>query len=80
MIPQFDILTLGAQVFGLFFNLTLLYYFNIKILVPKFAGVKKFRTKKLTNNYNEIKIINNSTNNISLNTTNLLKESYLSQN
>ena len=50
LIPQFDFLTLGAQVFGLLFNLTLLYYFNIKIIVPRFAGVKKFRTKKLRKN------------------------------
>jgi len=57
-IPQFDILTLGAQVFGLFFNLTLLYYFNIKILVPKFAGVKKFRTKKLRKNIAFISTMN----------------------
>ena len=38
--------------------------------------VKKFRTKKLLKSYNEIKIINNSTNNIWLDTVISLEGSF----
>ena len=53
-IPQFDILTLGAQVFGLLFTLTFFYYFNITVVLPSFIEVKKFRTKKLVKNTTSI--------------------------
>ena len=70
-IPQFDILTLGAQVFGLLFTLAFFYYFNISVVIPNFVEVKKFRNKKLTKNItlistmdleqiNNKKLINNS--------------------
>ncbi|MBG7630970.1 MAG: hypothetical protein IZT56_11130 [Bacteroidetes bacterium] len=69
--PQFDILTLGAQVFGLLITLSFFYYFNISVVIPSFIEVKKFRTKKLIKNTNSIstmtldltnnkKLVNNS--------------------
>jgi hypothetical protein len=53
-IPQFDILTLGAQVFGLFFTLLFFYYFNINLVIPNFMEVTKFRIKKLVKNTTSI--------------------------
>ena len=58
IIPQFDILTLGAQLSGLLVTLSLFYYFNIKTVIPTFIEVKKFRTKKLIKNANNISTIN----------------------
>nr|YP_010377334.1 ATPase subunit 8 [Helicotheca tamesis]QYB23021.1 ATPase subunit 8 [Helicotheca tamesis] len=49
-IPQFDIITLGAQIFGLLVTLAIFYYYNIKVVIPKFIEIKKFRTKKLKKN------------------------------
>ena len=51
---QFNLLTLGAQVFGLLITLSFFYYFNISIVIPSFIEIKKFRTKKLTKNTNSI--------------------------
>ena len=63
-IPQFDILTLGAQVFGLLTTLSFFYYFSITTVIPNVIEVKKFRTKKIIKNTNSISamhldIINN---------------------
>lgn len=71
LIPQFDFLTLGAQVFGLLTTLSLFYYFSINTVIPNFVEVKKFRAKKLIKNTTSIstmsldltnnkKLINNS--------------------
>nr|QYB23230.1 ATPase subunit 8 [Lithodesmioides sp. mgcode 4] len=49
-IPQFDIITLGAQVFGLLVTLSIFYYYNINVTIPQFIEIKKFRTKKLKKN------------------------------
>ena len=49
-IPQFDLLTLGAQVFGLLISLFLFYYYTINITIPYFIEIKKFRNKKLIKN------------------------------
>ena len=49
-IPQFDLLTLGAQVFGLLLSLGLFYYYTINVTIPYFIEIKKFRTKKLAKN------------------------------
>lgn len=57
-IPQFDILTLGAQVFGLLITLSLFYYFSITIAIPNFIEVKKFRTKKIIKNTNSVSSMN----------------------
>ena len=70
-IPQFDILTLGSQVFGLLVTLSFFYYFNINVVIPNFIEAKKFRTKKLLKNVNSVssmrldltnnrKLVNNS--------------------
>jgi len=48
--PQFDILTLSSQIFGLLFSLYLFYYYNIVTAIPYFIEIKKFRTKKLVKN------------------------------
>ncbi len=57
-IPQFDILTLGAQVFGLSITLSLFYFFSINVVIPSFIEVKKFRTKKIIKNTNYISLTN----------------------
>ena len=57
-IPQFDILTLGAQVFGLLLSLSFFYYFSITVVIPNFIEVKKFRTKKLVKNTQSISAMN----------------------
>ena len=57
-IPQFDILTLGAQVFGLLLTLSFFYYFSITVVIPNFIEVKKFRTKKLIKNTQSISTMN----------------------
>lgn len=49
-IPQFDILTIGAQVFGLLITLLIFYYYSIISTIPFFISIKKFRTKKLIKN------------------------------
>ena len=70
-IPQFDILTLGAQIFGLLFTLAFFYYFSITLVIPNYAETKKFRVKKLIKNSKSVsamdldltnnkKLINNS--------------------
>ena len=47
-IPQFDLLTLGAQLFGLLISFYSFYYYCITISISNFIEIKKFRTKKLT--------------------------------
>ena len=49
-IPQFDLLTLGAQIFGLLISLYFFYSYSISTSIANFIEVKKFRTKKLTKN------------------------------
>ena len=61
--PQFDILTLSAQTFGLLLSLYFFYSYNIDTILY-FAEIKKYRTKKLVkNNFiikkTEISLINN---------------------
>lgn len=56
-IPQFDILTLGAQIFGLLLTLSLFYYFNINLVIPNYIEVKKFRVKKLTKSTESVGVI-----------------------
>ena len=59
MIPQFDILTIGAQVFCLLISLFSYYLLNIKLTIPMFIEVKKFRIKKLGKSNLKLKNINN---------------------
>lgn len=49
-IPQFDLLTLGAQIFGLLSSLYLFYYYCITTSISYFIEIKKLRTKKLLRN------------------------------
>ena len=49
-IPQFDLLTLGAQIFGLLISLYFFYSYSISTSIANFIEVKKFRTKKLAKN------------------------------
>jgi len=53
--PQFDILTLSSQIFGLLVSLYLLYYYNITNAILYFTEIKKYRTKKLVKNNLTIK-------------------------
>lgn len=55
--PQFDILTLSSQIFGLLVSLYLFYYFNITSVILYFTEIKKYRTKKLVKNNLTIKNI-----------------------
>lgn len=47
MVPQFDFLTLGPQIFSLLIVLFFLYYFLVKYAALTFIQIKKFRVKKL---------------------------------
>ena len=58
-IPQFDLLSLGAQLFGLFTVLWFFYTLNITKIIPKFIEVKKLRYKKLTHSEKIIQETNN---------------------
>ena len=49
-IPQFDLLTLGAQLFGLLISLYFFYYYSISTSIGNFIEIKKFRTKKINKN------------------------------
>ena len=57
-IPQFDLLTLGTQTFGLLISLGLFYYYCITTSIINFIEIKKLRTKKLNKNTQTIKTIN----------------------
>lgn len=61
--PQFDILTMGSQVFGLLVFFYFLYYFNIQNTIPCLIEIKKFRTKKLIKNQEKIIYTKNYLNN-----------------
>ena len=50
IIPQFDLLTLGAQLFGLLISLYFFYYYSISTSITNFIEIKKFRSKKLNKN------------------------------
>ena len=56
-IPQFDLLTLGSQLFGLLISLYLFYYYSISTSISNFIEIKKFRTKKINKNTNLITTI-----------------------
>ena len=45
--PQFDIMTIGAQVFGLLVTLLVFYYYSITSTIPSYSEIKTFRSKKL---------------------------------
>lgn len=61
-IPQFDLLTLGAQVFGLLISLYFFYYYSVTTSISNFIEIKKFRTKKLQNNKKLISTIDTDLN------------------
>jgi hypothetical protein len=58
-IPQFDLLTIGTQTFGLLISLGLFYYYCITTSIVNFIEIKKLRTKKLSKNIQTISQINN---------------------
>lgn len=58
-IPQFDILSIGAQIFGLLTTLLFYYILNIKLTIPMFIEVKKFRLKKLKKSKGQLNAIKN---------------------
>ena len=62
--PQFDLLTIGVQIFGLLILLFIFYYYNLFIILPTFIETKKLRTKKITKN---TKIFAKITNDINCN-------------
>nr|YP_009495532.1 ATP synthase subunit 8 [Psammoneis japonica]AWQ64262.1 ATP synthase subunit 8 [Psammoneis japonica] len=57
--PQFDLLTIGSQVFGLLVFLYFLYLLNIQIAIPSLIEIQKFRVKKLVKNQEKIVHIKN---------------------
>ena len=59
-IPQFDILTVGAQIFGLLLSLSFFYYFNINLTIPLYIQIKKYRTKKLIKSLKKVDNVQNS--------------------
>jgi len=56
--PQFDLLTLSTQVFGLLICLYFFYYYGITTVFVYFIETKKIRNKKLRSDINLIKEIN----------------------
>ena len=52
--PQFDIVTLGVQFFGLCLSLSFYYYFIISVIIPCYSEIKKFRIKKLSKNLDSV--------------------------
>ena len=50
LIPQFDLLTLGAQIFGLLISFYFFYYYAITTSLTSCIAIKKLRSKKLTKN------------------------------
>jgi hypothetical protein len=57
--PQFDLLTIGAQVFGLLVFLYFLYFLNIQTTIPSLIEIQKFRVKLLLKNQEKISYIKN---------------------
>ena len=51
---QFNLLTIGAQVFGLLVFLFFLYSLSIQTAIPSFIEIQKFRIKKLVKNQETI--------------------------
>ena len=62
-IPQFDLLTIGTQTFGLLISLGLFYYYCITTTIINFIEIKKLRSKKLFKNTQAITKINQDLNN-----------------
>lgn len=56
--PQFDILTLSSQVFGLLISLYFFYHYGLITVFSYYTEIKKIRSKKLKSNINFIKDIN----------------------
>ena len=50
-IPQFDLLTIGSQTFGLLISLSFFYYYCVTKSISNFIEIKKLRSKKLLKNY-----------------------------
>ena len=56
-IPQFDFMTLGAQITGLFIGFFSFYYYTVKLVIPNVLEINKLRIKKLSQNTTEKKVI-----------------------
>ena len=56
--PQFDLLTLSTQVFGLLVSLYFFYYYCITNIFTYYIEIKKIRSKKLQRDINSIREIN----------------------
>ena len=62
--PQFDILILSSQIFGLLVSLSFFYNYSITNVIQSYTQIKKFRTKKLVKHMssisnNEKSLVNN---------------------
>jgi hypothetical protein len=55
--PQFDLLSTGAQIFGLLSLFSLFYLFHIQESMPLFVETKKCRNKKVIKNNIELTTI-----------------------
>jgi len=73
-IPQFDLLSLGAQLFGFLTVLWIFYTLNITKIIPKFIEVKKFRYKKITQSENIVRETNSFVSNLSTTFCGMLKK------
>jgi len=63
LIPQFDLLTMGVQIFGLLISLGLFYYYSITKTIVGFIEVRKIRRKKRKKAPQTIDKINRDLNN-----------------
>ena len=60
--PQFDLLTLGAQLFGLLISLYFFYYYFISTSISNFIEIKKLRTKKVNQNTESLVLVDKELN------------------
>ena len=65
-IPQFDHLSLGAQMFGVLPSFCLYYVFHMKKTLPGFVEIKKLRNKKIYSESSTIEICSDYTSSIRL--------------
>lgn len=63
-IPQFDHLSLGAQMFGVLPSFCLYYIFHMKKTLPGFVEIKKLRNKKIYSESSAIEVCSGYTSGI----------------
>ena len=65
IMPQFDIVSLGAQVFGLLLTFLIFYVYNLNSMLTVYTEIKKFRNKKLSFGFSSLDGYNSDNTNLS---------------